>query len=609
MITFNRVHSAVVHAKGDRQQLLGVHMTEQAADTISKLPHFASLLKEIKEEAERARSEALPELPFSVFHLFASQGTRKEYENPYFDKRGRLLALVLDAWLHPQQSDLEALHNVIWSICDEYTWSLPSHIAPTLEGVEASRVPPEQVVDLFASETAHALAETLYLLEGRLNPWVVYRVRREIEARVFHPLFDSPKPFHWESAIHNWSAVCGGAVGMAALLLEEDRERLAGMIDRVVRAMGSFLEGYEADGCCAEGVGYWSYGFGYYTYFAEMLFAFTDGELSLLQSDKIRRIAAFPAGVSVEAPKYVNFSDCSENYTPSTGLLSRLHLRTGQPVPVMTEVPSLHADHCYRFPQTVRNLLWTDPELLFGKVATGTFYYPDTAWVVDKQLLSGSLFAFAAKGGHNDEPHNHNDLGHFLLHVAGENLLADLGAGVYTREYFGEGRYQYLHNASEGHSVPLINGMQQSAGRSFTAEVLRYEHQDNKLMFSLDLAGAYPQEAGLRSLIRSFTWSCDESRGEAELVLTDAFAFTESLNEVKEVFISLHEPILETGSVIWRGNSGEVKLFYDANLFKVQHEAIDSQDHHAQAMVVHRIRLEAKAVPSEAFYSFRFVCK
>ncbi|MCZ8515567.1 heparinase II/III family protein [Paenibacillus filicis] len=610
MITFNRVRSSILKAKDHRRQLLGIHETDVLRASIAEAPHFRALLSEIQAEAERARREPAPELSFTDFHLFAAQGTRIEYEKPYFERRGRLLALALEAWLHPEQKDLDALQNEIWMLCNEYSWALPAHLPYTLEGVASSRVTMPEVVDLFASETAHALAETLYLLEGRLNPWVVHRVREEIERRIFRPMFDTPNTFPWESSTNNWSAVCGGAVGMAALLLVDDRERLAGMTDRVIRAMGSFLEGYEDDGCCAEGVGYWNYGFGYYVYFAEMLYEFTNGKLNLLQGDKIRRIASFPAAVALTAPLYVNFSDCSETYVPNTGLVSRLHRRLGQPVPEMTAVPSLHADHCYRFPHTVRNLLWTDASLLHQPAAEGTFTFPDTAWIIDKHRLAGGLFAFAAKGGHNDEPHNHNDLGHFILHAAGETLLSDLGAGVYTRDYFREGRYTYLHNASEGHSVPLINGLPQAADREHEAAVLKQEvAPDSRLVYSLDLTGAYPKNSGLRSYIRTFEWSGQAEREEAHLRVNDSFTFAEAVNGVEEFFISLQRPILSPGSVTWRGQTGEVKLTYDADTFSAEAEVIESLDHGSHPLTVHRLRLRAGRVPGEASWSFLFTAR
>ena len=46
----------------------------------------------------------------------------------------------------------------------------------------------------------------------------------------------------------------------------------------------------------------------------------------------------------------------------------------------------------------------------------------------------------AAKGGHNGEMHNQNDVGNLIVHAFGESLVADLGRGRYTRAYFGPAR-------------------------------------------------------------------------------------------------------------------------------------------------------------------------
>ena len=50
---------------------------------------------------------------------------------------------------------------------------------------------------------------------------------------------------------------------------------------------------------------------------------------------------------------------------------------------------------------------------------------PCAQWMICKDQNGNG---FAAKGGHNDENHNHNDIGHFLCVWQGELLLTDLGA-------------------------------------------------------------------------------------------------------------------------------------------------------------------------------------
>jgi hypothetical protein len=328
----------------------------------------------------------------------------------------------------------------------------------------------------------------------------------------------------------------------------------------------------------------------------------------LLQGDKIARIAAFPAAVAFEAPRYVNFSDCNAVYEPNTGLMSRLHSRLGQPLPPMKAVCSLHADHCYRFPHNVRNLLWTDPALLGKPAEEGSFEYPDTAWIITKHDVQGSLFAFAAKGGHNNEPHNHNDLGHFIVYAGGEAQLTDLGAGVYTRDYFREGRYTYLHNGSEGHSVPLINGKPQAAGRGYKAVVLENVQHKEQLTYKLDLTAAYPADSGLQSFIRSFEWTCSVGGIEARLRLTDDFAFSGESNDVTETFVSLQPPELEKGRIRWAGEKAEVNLHYNAGLLEANLDVIPTQDHQKNSITVYRIRLVASGLGAAAAIPIEIVC-
>jgi hypothetical protein len=171
---------------------------------------------------------------------------------------------------------------------------------------------------------------------------------------------------------------------MAALLLEDDRERLAGMIDRVLRTLDVFVAGFGDDGGCAEGIGYWVYGFGFYVYFAEMLRAFTAGALDLLQGDKMQRMMAFPTAISSGNRSYINFSDASSHARVRPGLGSRLSSRFGQSIPELS-APAFHSDHCYRWGFIVTDLLWTDPAVLHTPVADGTSYLSDLAWVVDRR--------------------------------------------------------------------------------------------------------------------------------------------------------------------------------------------------------------------------------
>jgi hypothetical protein len=605
MYSFRTIRAAILAAEPPAGFPYGAGLTAARLRDLHAAPHLQELLGGMRAAAGRARAEPLAPLPFSLWRLFEADGTRLEYERPYFSRRGRLLALALTTLIDAADERLDLVQDTLWTICDEYSWCLPAHLGPGSGPSRTGRLAPAEVVDLFAAETAHALAETLTMLGERLDLWVTQRVRAEIERRIFQPLFHDPVHFAWESTPMNWASVCAGAAGMASLLIERDRERLAGMVDRCVRAMECFLEGYGDDGGCSEGIGYWQYGFGYYVYFAEMLREYTGGRLDLLSGEKIRRIAAFPAGVSLGGGNFVNYSDGPARANLATGLLSLLAARTGAELPELARVPDFDSDHCYRWPHATRNLLWTDPALLGRPMPEGPVAFDDLGWVVDRRSIDGVPLGFSAKGGHNAEPHNHNDLGHFILHIGGESLLADLGAGLYTRAYFGPQRYEHIHNSSAGHSVPLIDGQTQQAGREFSAVVLQREVHPDNMLFVLDLKGAYA-DANLRRFVRSFDWSYPGALGLARLVLTDTFGFAEAPGALEEVFISLHQPSLEPGRVIWRGARGALALEYDAERLRAAAEAIPSRDHSDQPIVVHRLRLAATQPRPQEQFKFIF---
>jgi hypothetical protein len=577
MYSFSKIKQAVLSVKERPHQFpfYGSISSEQLK-LLRESSHMQPLFDEIRHEALRASTIEIPNLPFSAFHLFEAAGDRKEFERLYFDRRRRLAALVTAAVIDESDEFMKSIEDHIWEICNEFTWCLPAHLPFGVEACKADRLPPEQIIDLFAAETAHTLAETLELLKDRLNPWIGYRIRKEVEHRVFQPYFHSPIHFPWEAARMNWSAVCAGSAGMAALLLEDDRHRLTGIIDRVMRAMECFLEGYGDDGGCPEGIGYWTYGFGYYVYFAEMLYDFTNGAIDLLQSEKVERIAEFPAKISLSGNCFVNYSDSALRFYLQTGLMSRIALRFGQEMPGMEAMTAFHEVNGYRFAHMSRNIFWTDPSLFNRSAAEGTVYFPDLSWVVDRRYDSDVQIAFSAKGGHNAEPHNHNDLGHFILHAGGENLLADLGSGKYSREYFGPKRYSFIQTSSEGHSVPVLNGAPQTAGRKRQARVVHHEQRADGVSFELDLTKAYNIEE-LQTFNRSFHWTYQEADRTGTLELTDRFDFHENPDSIEEVFISLCPPHVADGNVMWQGKLGRVVMEYDPKRFEAQVEEITGQ--------------------------------
>ncbi|MFD0474687.1 hypothetical protein ACFQ0B_45435 [Nonomuraea thailandensis] len=361
-----------------------------------------------------------------------------------------------------------------------------------------------------------------------------------------------------------------------------DAPRLPVLLPRLRRALAAFLSGAGADGACLEGPDYWSYGFGYFVYFAEALREHT-GE-DLLNDPHVRAMAAYPSRIDLGDGARPAFADSRARGVYPAGLLSRLAARLGVPVPE-PGVPSFHDDACYRWAHLTRTLWWSR-EAPRKTAAQPCSYLPDAAIVVAR--AAGT--AFAAKGGHNDEPHNHLDLGHFVLHAHGRTILDDLGAPEYTRDYFREGRYQVPQATAEWHSVPLIDGAAQLPGRDRRAEVLEHTATGDRVTFALDLTAAY---ATPHRFTRTFHWR----PGALELV--DGFALAGPDALVEELFVSRVRPRPGPGVITW----GPVELRVPPG-WRALTEERRVRGHDGAAESVHRVRLTARVPPGAHRFLF-----
>jgi hypothetical protein len=91
-------------------------------ERIEKNPRLGGFLAYLKKEGGRFRKEEIPSLPYSLFILFDTLGDRKRFEDPYFERRNRLLVYGLSSWLWKRVEDISSLEDIIWAICDEYSW-------------------------------------------------------------------------------------------------------------------------------------------------------------------------------------------------------------------------------------------------------------------------------------------------------------------------------------------------------------------------------------------------------------------------------------------------------------------------------------------------------
>ncbi len=596
-MNFVHIHQAV--SEGCFRSVTGYSLSLEHRKRIREEPALQPLLQQLWNEAENAVQQGWPSLPHSLFRLYADTGDRLHYEKPYFERRLALLSLTLRVYIDADQPSaaIASLEDLIWDVLGEYSWALPAHIFGRTSEEESL------FVDLFAAETAYALAETDFWLQDRLSPAIRKRIRVEVERRVFTPFFERAKPFWWESKPTNWPAVCAGAAGMAALLLVEDHERLAGMIDRSIRNMEVFLSGYGQDGICLEGMKYWIFGFGYFVYFSEMLREYTQDRIDLLANDQVRRIANYPLVVHMDGDRFYNYADSPAETDIPAGLASRLQQRLDVKLPVRSEVsPKVTR---IRWGHLARNLLWYDPLSHNEEAPIGSFLHPDSGLFTDRRLAwNGRTMFFGVKGGHNGEPHNHNDLGHFVIHVGSDTFLADLGLGTYSKQYFANSG-QSVNRRSYGHSVPVVNGFEQRTGAESKASVIESIALEKGIQVSLDITSTYP-DAGLIGYSRTWSWQTNEK--EAWLTMRDEFTFIRSENRVEEAFISLVEPVVSVSGVIWQSKSGYVEMSFAASGASVRVEPLPYSNRQGQSLIAYRVAVLVDTTSDRLALDFVYRC-
>ncbi len=524
----------------------------------------AAMREEILSAAKPQMDLPYPDLFATQFLAFVRTGDRAVYEAPYFTRRRMLLKSMLAECIEYSGAYMDRVVNGIWCICEESFWGISAHNGSSHPGMlkAAERPLPDienPYIDLFAAQTSSLLLWTCYLLKGKLDavsPLIARRVYLEAERRIIKPFFHHDD-FWWMGMIrkdvNNWTPWILSNILASLLLLDMDDIRMEEGVKRALRMLDSYLAVMPSDGGCDEGAAYWNMAGGSLLDCLEHVENLTGGRAVFYEDAHIKAIGAFPLHAHIAGPYYWNFADCDAMPMLDGERVYRFGLRTGQ-----AGLASLGAQIACEnngvlpkdTPETYRvlcRLFHPVPAMAAGISSEDMAILPDLqVWASRK----GNLQA-AVKGGHNGENHNHNDVGSFLLYADGEPEIVDAGNMVYTAKTFSPDRYTLWNTRSRNHNVPLVAGFEQEVGREYAASdvVLDRGH------ISLDMAEAYPKEAGVLSLKRTARY-----QGSA-FVLNDTVELS-SPASIAWVFLFRRSPEIHPGLLQTEG----ITLRYDSSL-------------------------------------------
>ena len=447
------------------------------------------------ETAERALKEPIPDTSDAFYEEFWTTGNRTRYQERYSARRQNFHALVLAEAAEGKGRFIARIEDYLQAFCDMKSWTLPAH--DWSDGRGGTFRGTWLFTDLVSTGLGAELACSVRLLGDRLNPAIVARVKAECERRVLGPVrrdarfvFDpgmcddavNTAPIWWINGHSNWNAVCWDGVVCCALGLLDDPVERAQFVDWADRAAERYLrEGFAADGYCSEGMGYWNYGFGHHLQTGRLLDKVTGGRSDFFRRPKQKLAAAYARSYTLREGASPAFAD--GNGAASPRLLALV------------------------------DRYWPD----LPKTLTPQSEFPDgQVWL----FRDPDGISVAFKGGHNDELHNHNDIGSYYVMNGGDFVAGDAGGEVYTARTFSDKRYESPILNSYGHPVPVVGGKLQGTGADFKAKVVSKDLSGKVQTVVLDLTGAYSVPE-LKSLTRTFAYD----RAQRTFTVTDKVAF------------------------------------------------------------------------------------
>lgn len=544
---------------------------------------------------------------------FERSGNRRIMEDPFGSNNGAIADLLMAELAEGKGRFIDQLINGVFQSCEMTSWALSAH----LSAQHSRRSLPdykEHVIDLTAGDLGSLLSWTYYFLHtefDKINPVISERLRHELQERILDTYMNEDR-FWWMAfdykpgaLVNNWNPWCNFNVLQCFLLLENDTETLAKAVRRTMISVDKFINYTHSDGACEEGPSYWGHAAGKMYDYLQLLWDGTGGKVSLFDQPIIKNMGEYIARSYVGNGWVVNFADASAKGGGDAQIIYRYGKAVNSDM-MMQYAAYLNSLSEKKDIPSGRDIFRTLQSLLYAqemKQVKPVYESPAYTWYPETEfcyMADKAGFFFAAKGGYNSESHNHNDAGTFSLYLNTTPVIIDAGVGTYTRQTFSSERYTIWTMQSDYHNLPIINGVPQSFGANYKATDVSFNPKSST--FSANLATAYPEEAGVKKWIRSYTLH------KGELKIADAF----TLNELKD-FNQINFLTWGTVDVATPGvanievNGEKVSLQYDKNNFTPSIETITLDDprlSNVWGKEIYRLSLTAKKKALSGTYVF-----
>lgn len=553
--------------------------------------------------------------------LIVRNGNRSEYEAISSKKREVLGTLLLAEVYENKGRFLDPIINGVWSICEQSFWGVPAHLPKGKEYNGLMDVS-KPFVELFSAETATYLAWVDYFLGDKLDsvsPQIRKRIYYETSRRIFDPLMAQHHGWMSKNANgrrpNNWNPwICSNWLN-AVLLLEKDNTKRIAAVHKILGVLDEFLNPYPQDGGCDEGPGYWgAAAASLYDNISLLNLASNNAFAYVYADEKVREMGKFIYRAQISESYFIDFADAS----PQPGISGGMIYRYGKDIqdPDMMRFGAYYLPREYQVNRIgshyFRHLfaLFMQDEFKHaekGLLLPADFWWPDLQVMIARdQQGSAAGFFVAAKGGNNDESHNHNDIGNYIVYYDGLPVLIDVGSGTYTAKTFSDKRYDIWYNRSDFHNVPTVNGYTQKAGPRFKATEVMY----NAATFTLDIGSAYPAVAGIEKWQRKIRLN----RGK-DVVVEDEIQLKKASPVIEHLMTGYPVAVVKPGLLVIHQPTQDLYLHYPSAKFTASVEKVplvameDEGVKQKWGDNIYRINLSARKPEMKDRFVFRVTAK
>ncbi len=493
-------------------------------------------------QAEKLLARPFPAWSDDDYLDFSRTGQRPRGEAMIRSRNAWLKPLVLAECLENKGRFLPAIRLALQGYVSQPTWTLPAH-----DGDLKCFHQTKFTVDLGASSFGADLAETVWLLEDKLDAGLRQRLIDAIDQRCLIPVRQSLATGAgngWlgsasHSVVNNWNAVCLSGVVGAALAITPDRQERATFAAAGEHYINYYLNSFHPSGYIDEGGGYWSYGFGHLAVLRETLVRATAGQIDLFDLPRIHESALFGPRYQLTDHQMPTFADCRWGTRADASLIGYYNKVLNLQLPDADAHPKLVGGSLYSalltptpLSRPPQNNPRSEPDLIGIRS-----YFNDVGVLVSRPSSPQCEMGVAIKAGGNSS-HSHNDIGSFVITLGKEMPVGDPGGPfAYDSKTFGPDRYKVKLLNSFGHPVPVVAGQLQRDATKVKPKVLHTDFTDDHDEITIDLTPAY-DAPGLISLKRTLRY---QRGGTGSVILRDEVAFSQE---------STFEPALTTHGTV-----------------------------------------------------------